>query len=275
MDETKILICVVLFNQDIEDCNSYKTLLKGYNDVIVIDNSTIDINNNRNISDYNNWKYLRYPNNPGLSFAYNAAAKYAKENGYNWMMLSDQDTCFEKCIVDNYKSLCKTTNNIYLFCPRVILSDKYLLSPVKLNHYFPKISKNIIPGNIVINPQKFAIINSGMLISIEAFYKVGGYNENVFLDFSDFQFIEKFGYYFDKVYVSDSICIQEFSNQVEDIGNKLNRFKLFCRSLKHFQCNKKRDKVLLYLVVLKRAISLSKQFKILSPYSIILKEFFQ
>lgn len=190
-------------------------------------------------------------------------------------MLSDQDTCFENSIIGHYNMLCESIKDVYLFCPRVIVPNEGLLSPVKLNHYFPKISRIIMPGDTIINPINYAIINSGMLINIDAFYKVGGYNDKVFLDFSDFQFIENFGKYFDKVYVSEDKCIQEFSNQIGDIDTKLNRFQLFCRSLKHFKCIHYRDRILLLFVVLKRAISLSFHYKTITPFSIFIKNYIQ
>lgn len=271
----RILICVVVFNQHLEKTNSYKTLLNGSKDVVVIDNSTEDISNNRELSQNNKWEYIRYPNNPGLSFAYNTAAAYAKENGYDWMMLSDQDTYFKHEIIDNYKNLCNSIKDVYLFCPRVIVPNEGLLSPVKLNHYFPKISKTILRGNTIINPHNYAIINSGLLINIDAYYKVGGYNNKVFLDFSDFQFIEKFGKYYDKVYVSEDKCLQSFSNQIENLDIKLKRFKLFCKSLKHFKCNHDINRILLHLVVIKRALALSLHYKTIIPFNILLKNYIQ
>lgn len=154
-----------------------------------------------------------------------------------------------------------------------MVNNKGLLSPVKLNYYFPKISKTIIPANTILHPSKYAIINSGLLINIDAFYKVGGYSEYVFLDFSDFQFIEKFGQHFDKVYVSRSICYQEFSNEIIDSKTKLKRFSLFCKSLKNFKCRSVFYKYLLHMTVFKRTISLCLEYRKLSPFKIMISEY--
>lgn len=269
----RILICVVIYNQIITECNSYKTLLNNQPDVIVIDNSNYEISDNQNITKLKGWKYVKCPNNPGLGVAYNIAAKFAKDSNYNWLLLSDQDTSFEKDIINDYKYLCNCIDGVYLFCPRVIVPNKGLLSPVKLNFFFPKISQTIISGNTILEPSKYAIINSGMLINIDAFFKVGGYNENVFLDFSDFQFIEKFCQYFDKVYVSNSICYQEFSNEIIDSNTKLKRFRLFCKSLKQFKCRNRTYKYLIHLAVLRRTISLCIEYREISPIKIFIKEY--
>lgn len=271
--DIKILICVVIYNQTLYDCNSYKTLLKNYPHVIIIDNSTQINRNNQEIAKSLSWEYIHRPDNPGLGFAYNYAAACAKRLGYDWLFLSDQDTVFDKNIIEEYQSLSNHIKGINLFCPRIIVKGKGLLSPVKSNYYFPRISKTIIKGNTFINPSQYAIINSGMLINLDAYYKVGGYNENVFLDFSDFQFIEKFSQFYNKAYVTNSICYQEFSDDVQDSKSKLERFSLFCKSIKKYKCKNILRKLLLHIAVLKRTVALTLKFSDLQPFNIFIKDY--
>lgn len=270
---SNILICTVIYNQNLTDCNSYKTLLYNNQDVIIIDNSTIEIFDNRKTAQSNKWEYVHLPNNPGLSFAYNHAAKYACHNNYKWLLISDQDTLFDTNTIYEYSRICEKFDDIFLFCPRVIVKDKGLLSPVKLNHYFPKIANSTIKEDTIIKPSKYAIINSGMLINVNAFLSVGGYNERVFLDFSDFQFIEKFSQRFDKAYVANLVCQQDFSNDISDYRLKQKRFSLFCKSLKNFECRNALHKMLIHLVVIKRALSLILEFRNISPLNILIKEY--
>lgn len=271
--DARILICTVLFNQNLENCNSFKSLLNSYDDVIIIDNSSSKIIINEIVAKNNKWKYVRYPSNPGLSFAYNYASKYALENGYNWMLISDQDTIFPEGAIDVYLSTLKENPDIKLFVPKVLVlagTEKYM-SPVRMIHYFTKLSTNCPSG--IINPTSYGIINSGLLINISAFWEVGGYNEKVWLDFADFQFIERFGTKYNKACVINCECEQHFSNEVQTINQKLARFKYFCSSLKHYHPVNKANYFWIITVALKRALSLCIKSKSLKPISILTKDF--
>ena len=64
--------------------------------------------------------------------------------------------------------------------------------------------------------KEYDIINSGMLIKVADFIKAGGYKEDVSLDFSDFQFIERLKRVTKNFIVLNIECIQDFSNNAED-----------------------------------------------------------
>lgn len=267
MGQNQILICLVIYNEVINNTKAYKSLvIHNVNNTFIYDNST-DILLNKNSSTSKGYFHDSY--NSGLSKAYNFAAKYAKDKGYKWILLTDQDTFFPENAIEIYYNAIENNPDIKLFLPRVKIGNGGFMSPVKSIHYFSKIAMQCPLG--IINPEKYSIINSGLCINIDAFFKVGGYNEKVWLDFADIQFIERFANKYDKAYVLDLECIQSFSNEEQDISQKINRYKLFCNSIKHYESTNRFNKFWIFCIVLKRALSLSRQSKSFKPFSIFAK----
>lgn len=258
-----ILVVVVCFNQSIDKSLSISFFKNQsqYFDLIIYDNSTIHYPcDTLDIAQIN---IIRDENNSGLSKAYNYAASFAKENGYDWLLIADQDTFFPENALEIYNSAIKDNPDISLFIPKVKTQGKKYMSPVKMRHYVTKLQDSCPIG--IINPSDYGIINSGLLIKVDAFWAVGGYNEKVWLDFADFQFIERFGSKFDKAFVVDMECVQSFSNEEQSISQKLSRYKHFCTSVKHYEPVNKLNKFWINLIVFKRAGSLCIQSKSLSP----------
>ena len=266
----KILVCCVIYNQDLFETKTYRSFLKGLSHVYIYDNSQIVKTNTKLIP--NSWIYKSDPTNKGLSYAYNKVAKYAKQNGFEWLVLTDQDTLFSSQAYDIYeKSIIEYTEE-KLFCPLVRMNNQHLMSPFLCRHYIGRANLNI-KENMRIDISKYSIINSGMMINIDTFLSVGGYNERVFLDFSDCQFIEKLSKKIKYARIIDILCIQSFSNLDLDNGEKLKRFELFCKSLKYYTPLKKIDNFWLFMVVLKRACSVSYSLRSLRPLVIMFNKY--
>ncbi len=270
MRPSEILCVIVLYNISYKESQSYNCLSTTDTDIILIDNS--DDGTAREYPE--NIPVVRFPSNPGLSHAYNRAANFAAENGYKWLMLADQDTFFEKDIISKYIFASHKYPEVKFFCPAVTTTDTHhLLSPVKQILYFSRPTRYKKFENILIDISSYAIINSGMLINLETFYKAGGYNENVSLDFSDFQFIERLSTISRNACVIDSEAQQDFSNDTQSSEQKLKRYSRFCISLKGYKCNSSLKKIFLNLLVIKRAVSLSLSTKTLLPFNLYLKKY--
>lgn len=253
-----ILTVCVIYNEDLIETAAYKSLLRFSDDVIIIDNSPVSrIKHLPN----SNWKLLKFPTNPGLSFAYNRAAEYGEKTGYKWLLLSDQDTIFP----EKYYEILENTTEKYpsckLFCPIVKVNEAWQLSPTPLNYFLTHLIKYPQFRDTDIELKNHAIINSGLLIDIATYLKAGGYNEAVFLDYSDFQFIEKVSNYIDTAYVLNCTCTQNFSNDSHEKQKKIDRFRLFCKSTKHYETTSAIRSIMLNIAIIKRTISLLVEFK--------------
>lgn len=249
---------IVLYRTKYYETKTYKTFLKylsGYN-IFIYDNSpTIQYLENK--LDTNNYiYYVSDITNSGLSIAYNQAAKYALEVGCDWMMLLDQDTMFSPLIIQEFEQLLNNDkySSIKLFVPPVRVTNGKYISPAKIRHYRAKMSLDRPHG--VVSSIEYAPINSGMIINVSSYLNVGGYNENVWLDYSDFQFMERFSKKYTVFYVLDTECEQEFSNLIQTNEQKLVRFGIYCECLNNFEKHTLIDKILFFILVLRRTISL-------------------
>ena len=269
MKTNKILFVVVLYNQQFNLTNVYKSLLNfiSSEDVFIWDNST-DSNLNAFLRN-SKYNYKYSAQNMGVSHPYNEGGNHAVTHGYNWITFLDQDTYFS----NNYLSALYFSFFKYpyikLFCPSHKLSNGLYLSPVKSTWKCCSLSSECASGKFCI--QKYAVINSGMTISVNLFKESGGYNEKVFLDYSDFQFLDRCSKYISTGYCIDSTCLQDFSNNVLNADSLLNRFKLFCKSLKGCEAFTFKSYVGYRLVVLKRLLSLIYRLKKIYPIYIYYK----
>jgi hypothetical protein len=112
------------------------------------------------------------------------------------------------------------------------------------------------------------------LINVNSFIDCGGYNEQVYLDFSDFQFFERFSKHNKYFFVADIVLQQNLSNSITDSNELLSRFKIYCRCARNcVGTNCMEDIVKYFIVVLGRATKLFIRTRRLSFYKIIFSFF--
>ncbi len=205
-------------------------------DILIYDNSPKSYKDHykKNNLDRFNITYFSDTSNSGVSAAYNKGAEVAKKLGKKWVLLLDQDTNFSPNIMEAYCSaISEYAEDIKLFSPVLKLKDGSIFSPCKYKFKRGFMLKDIKSG--LHSLKSLSPVNSGMLIDIEAFFAVGGYNVKVWLDFSDFQFIERYKRNFKKFYIIDSIAVQDFSNESVSLGNALSRFKIYCECARQIE----------------------------------------
>lgn len=245
-------------------------MLRNAANVFIYDNS---VNPQINPSELpKHWIYIRDNNNSGLSVAYNRAAQYAKENGYEWLLLTDQDTTFPENALEKYLEGIRLYPEDELFCPIVLRDKERMMSPCRCYKYLFYFNPYKKFGDSI-DISKYSIINSGMMINIKAFLSVDGYDEKVFLDFSDFQFLERFRKKQKKARIVGVRCQQSFSNEDQEGQEKIGRFRLFCKSIKNFKPKNKIDKFWIHCIVIKRALGLSIASRSFEPFNIMFKTY--
>lgn len=267
--KSDILVVAVLYREQLTDSKAYQTLLRDAPHVYIHDNSPEEADP-KNLPE--DWIYRSDTSNPGLSAAYNAAAGYAAENGFRWLLLTDHDTTYPVGAFQRMEELTKRWPDEAILIPKVKIPDGRYLSPVPLRGFFTRLERAPLDGEVEL--KETAIINSGMLVNVEAFNKSGGYNEKVFLDFSDFQFIERLSSVAKKGRVIDEELLQDFSGVEDNRERALKRFEMFCRSLKGYEKRNLRTRLALLAVVMKRSLSLSIRVHNLSPWVIMMNNYF-
>lgn len=259
----EILAVVVLYKQRLEETNAWKSLLRHCSHVYVYDNSPASFHSSPDplstldpqLSTLSRLsRYVEDPTNPGLSRAYNEAAIYAAAKGIRWLLITDQDTLFPENALEIYRRNFEQHTNLSMFLPKVRIADSNYLSPVRMRCYQARPAKTTPEG--VIPLKKYAVINSGILVSTDTFLACGGYNEKVFLDFSDYQFIERYAEKYPEAYVIDMEIRQDFSNLSDSREQKLARYRLFRRSLRSYETRRPFGRLQLRLIALKRYLRL-------------------
>lgn len=227
----KILIAIVIYKEVLNRSESYRTIniaLKKTNieyKFYIHDNSL-----QKQIIEDKNIHYVHTKNNIGLSKAYNNAALYAKLNHYNWIILLDQDTTWDENYFIKIKEGIINHPKVKLFVPQLLLHNNKKFSPVR--YIYGRAYQTTLESGIH-SLHKYFPVNSGLIINVDAFLKVGGYNEHVYLDHSDFQFIERFRKKYSNFCLIDSIGYQNFSNDEIDICRLKNRFIMYLDCLLH------------------------------------------
>lgn len=265
--KSDILVVAVLYKENLSDSKAWQTLLRDCPHVYIHDNSP-EAACPENLPD--GWVYRNDPSNPGLSAAYNAAARYAKEMGFHWLLLTDHDTTYPPGALRRMEELTKEYPDESLLVPQVRIPDGRYLSPVPLRNFFTRLEQTPLRGEVEL--RKTAVINSGMLVSLDVFLRCGGYNEKVFLDFSDFQFIDRLSRIAPTGKVTDMELTQAFSGVEDTPERALKRFEMFCRSVRGYESGRNiRKGIALRLAILKRSLSLSLRLRSLEPVGMMMK----
>ena len=252
-DTDRILFVLVLYGCRLEESASYTSLLAGLTDehsnIFVYDNSpepqqiTISVG-----------AYISNTGNGGLGLAYNEACRYAEANGYYWLLLLDQDTTFPPCALSSYRHAADRHPEVEMIVPRHRISDGRYLSPTRYRMKTSSLQDSAPTGYVTF--REAAPINSGIMVSVRSFTKAGGYDEQVFLDFSDIRFIEKYRRHYSSFYVMpDVVCIQQFSGTEQQSDKVFRRFKIYLKCAANYPKESLSDALALTVTTLRPTLS--------------------
>ncbi|MCM4150242.1 glycosyltransferase family 2 protein [Arenibacter sp. N53] len=257
-----LLIIIVIYNRALEDCESFQSVLQMTEkesdiNLYIYDNSKLPqkINDTQGVS----MVYNHDSNNSGVSRAYNQGAFHAQKTNKKWILLLDQDTTLPSNILKEYKSSIDRHPDIKLFVPILLLENNRIFSPCvyKFKRGFHPKSINVGVNSL----NQLTPVNSGMLINLDSFLNVGGYNDKIKLDFSDFQFIERFRQKYSDFYVLNTTCRQDFSNDEVSYSSQINRFRYYCNGARNIDKPSFIDKCQYGTIVFLRAIMLTIKYR--------------
>ncbi len=227
------LIVMVLYRIDLEDAPSFKSLSDCNKeeliiDMVVYDNSPVSADSPDVFTKKGfHIQYISDPANPGISKAYNTGVSLARKLKKKWILFLDQDTTLDKNLLHLFLANCNEQRDEVIFATTLYGTDKNLISP---SRYFFKrgftLSK-IPKGKCKL--KRTRPINSTVLVSMEVFDKVGGYNEAIRLDFSDHEFFDRVNQHFKHMFVVPSKSFHSLSSSDDtNIEGIKIRFGIFC-----------------------------------------------
>lgn len=169
----KITAVIISFNPNCESLfDNIKSYDKNVDEIIVVDNSTeLDLKTHiKKMCENSQFIYHDMNGNKGIAAALNIGFDYAIKKRAEWVLTMDQDSSFVSDL-ESYKSYIRSND-----CSKLLL-----LAPLYNYHNISKI-ENIISSNPTIVPQ------SGNLVKLSNYIKLGPYREDYFIDFVDYEY---------------------------------------------------------------------------------------
>ena len=257
---TSILVVIVLYKCKLIDSISFRTINKQVTEnknykisFFIYDNSPERDLNIGLAQKYSKIIYYNDKSNPGISKAYNMASRYAISEGYNWLLFLDQDTSLPDNILCKYVEAIKTNPKINLFLPKVRVGNRYI-SPCRFYMRQGHIMKSVPTGQLDL--KRYSAINSGIMIEVNAFEKAGGYNEAIYLDYNDHEFMMRYKKFFRYAYVINAEVVQDFACLSDNIDTLIKRYKILCDCVSHVDKKSIVDKSLYALMLWRRGMHL-------------------
>lgn len=252
MNSVKIYGIVVVYNRCLDESQTFNRLKDKDIKLVICDNSTSDFGNKK-IAEQYGAEYVFMDGNKGLSVAYNKALSHIKENyapdSKDRICIFDDDTT----VPDEYLEKVK---NIHADIALPIVRDNLgIMSPV----YMPgKIAKRFKREEdaFACEGNKISGINSCLSVRFEVIDDYC-YNEEMFLDYIDHQFMldmRKKGVY---PQILDVTVEQDFSAVNHSKKEADARFAMQKKDLKIFY---KGNFLLYYYIVIKKHIKLFKKY---------------
>ena len=158
--------------------------------LIIVDNNSSNLSDIKEIiSQYERIILIKNDENMGVAHALNQILKCADEKGFDWVLTLDQDSVMAPNTLNEYNNYTKD-KEIGIICP--CIEDRNM-------------------GREYTRPMNIEYINlcitAGNLVRIEAWKRIGGYSEELFIDGVDFDFCLKMhraGY---KILRINTICL--------------------------------------------------------------------
>jgi len=203
ISNNKVCGIIVLYNPDVLLLKKQLISLRGQvDDVIYIDNSSKNRSSiNTFIEDIRKNDFEPFviwnSENMGLGYAQNQGIYKAREMGASHVLILDHDSVLQSCFVTNLieteNLLKKNGFNIGAMGPMYYNAKTGEIYPI--TKYIGPFIKRIKPSE---NPVEASfLISSGCFISLKVIDKVGGMNEDLFVDYIDVEWsfrAQSYGY---------------------------------------------------------------------------------
>lgn len=164
---------IVLYNPDIKRLEeNITTIYPQVDNLYLFNNGSHNIDSiNELISSYPNIILLNSSENLGISRALNTILSISECDGYDWVVTLDQDSVAPTNIVSEYKKYIRL-DKVGMLCCKIV--DRNLRESINEASPVPKLQEVEL------------CITSASAIKIDAWEKVGGFCEEMFIDSVDF-----------------------------------------------------------------------------------------
>ena len=175
--KAKILAVIVTYNPEIGHLKSFLERLSRQIDLVLIyDNNSLNLKDIASIQFPQNVIIHSSPINKGLPAHYNAAIQYGLENGFDYLLILDQDSSFNDDFLTKYRQ--NISDASVCLVPHLVHDNN------NYNEAYPERTKGETEPVL-------RSINSGTLLNLKALPAQLRFDEDLFIDCVDFDFFEK------------------------------------------------------------------------------------
>lgn len=178
-DITKVSAGIVTFNPEINRLKeNIKSVLKLVDLLIVFDNNSKNIKEIEAIKEEYDFILCKSDSNKGISYALNRIMEIAIDNDYSWCITLDQDSIVPHNLIDVASAYLKS-KNVCMIVPQIL-----------------EVNTGEIP-NLDTEPDKNdyqvvkKCITSSSITNTRIWSLVGGFDEDMFIDYVDFDYAAK------------------------------------------------------------------------------------
>lgn len=224
------IACIVVWynpnlSNAIESINSY---VEDVETVYVVDNSDLNLEQNINaLNGLANVKYIGLNQNMGIAHALNVGFQNAINDGFEYVLTMDQDSKASDGMIEKlYTTACDLNN-----------SNNGRYGIIAAQPDTPQRAPRIKSG--ISNMD--SVITSGNLVYCEAYSKVGGFKDSLFIDYVDCWFsldLRRSGY--KVIQVNDAILMHNLGDIVPERFLGVKMFPTNHSSLRHYYISRNR-----------------------------------
>jgi rhamnosyltransferase len=169
----KICAVVVVYNPEQEVIENIESYINDVDLLYIYDNSTENKSELFKKFDNIKVKYIKKKENMGLAYAYNEVAEMAVKEKCDWMITFDQDSMACNGMLNAMKKYAESS---------MCMSDIAVIAPIT------KRFDNVNKKNENYITYYYKVIQSGAMHNLQIMQKIGGYDENMFIDEVDFEY---------------------------------------------------------------------------------------
>jgi rhamnosyltransferase len=169
MPPNKISAVTIVFHPPQEVVKNMRSYIDRVGLLIVMDNSPKETLFLKDVSE--KILYIHDGENKGIAARLNQAARIAAGQGYAFLMTFDEDSFFDKEMLEAYFNC--------------FMQSEFLSSTAMYGN--ENDDRLLTPGNCHEKNNEI-LITSGSIVNLEIFKKLGGFNEDLFIDFVDTEY---------------------------------------------------------------------------------------
>ena len=194
------IIVVITYNPDWGFRDRIKRYVEIVDKTIIVDNGSV-----QDVSQYipeglnKHFIIVKSPQNRGIAWGLNQGVLYAKNHGFLYLLTFDQDSLPIREILNCYADVLRHVSDVGLI--GTSFTEK----------------KAIMPSHVTYRSQK-TLITSGTLHPVTIFDEVGLYDEQLFIDSVDFDFVLRVKKKFHVLRVNEPLIYHELGLPVTKYG---------------------------------------------------------